>query len=336
MRFVDEVTIQVAAGSGGDGCLSFRREKFVPRGGPDGGSGGKGGSVYVVGKCSLATLADLEYHHRYVAQDGANGRGKNMTGADGADCHVPVPLGTDVWDAEKDYLIGEVLADGAMLLVAQGGRGGRGNAAFKTQRNPTPRLRELGKPGQARRLRLALRMISDIGLVGLPNAGKSSILARITHALPKIADYPFTTLAPNLGTLDDGVRRYTIADLPGIVEGASQGKGLGLRFLRHIERTRVLVFVIDSSRPAPDQDYRLLWTEIRNYNPAILKKPQLLVINKIDLLPNGQAESGILSSIRKQTRVRQAFAVSALTGQGIDRFAAELFELLSQPGLTAN
>jgi len=318
MKFVDEVTVAVIAGDGGDGCSSFRREKYVPRGGPDGGSGGNGGSVFLKGSRALQTLADLEYHNRYVAWPGGHGKGKDMTGRAGEDHVIKVPLGTEAWDGE--LRLGEVTRDGELLLVARGGRGGRGNTAFKTQSNVAPRNREEGEPGEQRKLKLVLRMMSDVGLVGFPNAGKSSLLGRITRAQPRIADYPFTTLSPNLGALLGGETRFTVADLPGIIEGAAQGKGLGLRFLRHIERTGALVFVIDASLPKPLGQYRALVAEIRAYNPAILNKPGILVYNKTDLL----------AKLPAKPRTRLPFlAVSALTGAGIPELVALLEQTLA-------
>jgi GTP-binding protein len=315
MKFVDEVRIRVEAGDGGDGCSSFRHEKYVPRGGPDGGDGGNGGSVYLKGSRALQTLADLEYHNRYAAEHGTHGKGKDMTGRQGEDRAIPVPLGTDVYDCDTEQKLGEVTREGELLPVARGGRGGRGNASFKTHQNVAPRIREEGKSGERRKLRLALRMMSDIGLVGFPNAGKSTLLSRITRAQPKIADYPFTTLTPNLGVLTGSETRYTVADLPGIVEGAAQGKGLGLRFLRHIERTGTLVFVIDASQPKPLAQYRALAAEIREYNPETLKKRQILVYNKTD----------IVSRRVSRPRVKAEFvAISALTGAGIGKLVALL------------
>jgi GTP-binding protein len=319
MKFIDEARIAVAAGAGGNGCLSFRREKFVPRGGPDGGDGGRGGSVVLIGSSGLQTLADLQYHSRYRAERGGHGRGKDMTGRCGEDTLVPVPLGTDVYDAGSAVRLGEVIADGECLVVARGGAGGRGNAAFKTHANVAPRTRELGGPGEERELRLVLRVMSDIGLVGFPNAGKSTILSRLTRASPRIAAYPFTTLTPNLGALENGLLRYTVADLPGIIEGAAQGKGLGLRFLRHIERTRVLVFVIDASGSNPTGDLRKLRAELRAYDPRLLSKRWLLVLNKIDIA--SRAGAG---------RRRNAIRVSGLTGEGMPELNDALRQAVSE------
>ncbi len=308
MKFVDHVKIDVAAGNGGDGCIAFRREKFVPKGGPNGGNGGNGGSVYLIGNKTLQTLADLEYKCNYQANRGLHGQGNNCYGQNADDIYIKVPLGTDVYDSESDTKIGEVIKDRQTLLVAKGGRGGRGNTSFKSSTNRAPRIREKGQPGEIKRLRLVLRLIADIGLVGLPNAGKSTLLSQITSAQPKIADYPFTTLTPNLGVLKAFTQTITIADMPGIIGGASEGKGLGLVFLRHIERTKILIYVIDISQSSPLNDLKTIQKEIEQYNPEILKKTQVLVFNKIDLL----------KKIKKYKTKLPTFYVSALNGKGID------------------
>ncbi|TKJ42791.1 GTPase ObgE [candidate division TA06 bacterium B3_TA06] len=304
MRFVDEVTIRVAAGSGGRGCVSFRREKFVPKGGPDGGDGGDGGSIYLVGNLHLATLADLAYHVSYRAGKGGNGKGKNMHGAKGKDAEIKVPLGTDAYDEDSGELLGSVLEDSQRLLVARGGRGGRGNARFATPTHQAPREHEEGKPGERRKLKLVLRLLADVGIIGLPNAGKSTLLKALTHAEPKIASYPFTTLSPNLGVLRDEWLSATISDIPGIIEGAAQGKGLGLRFLRHIERTRLLVFVLAADEN-PAVAYQTLLAELAAYNPELAERPRLIVVNKMDLVkekPSIPDEKGVsyISALKKQ------------------------------------
>jgi len=283
----------------------------VPRGGPDGGDGGDGGSVWITGDQSLESLADLEYRRVYKAGKGGHGRGKRQHGRKGDSLYIPVPLGTDVY--EGDRLLGEILKPGQRLLVAKGGKGGRGNARFATSINVAPKVCEKGKPGEKRELRLVLRILAEVGIVGFPNAGKSTLLKRITSARPKIAPYPFTTLTPNLGVVKDGFYRYTIADLPGIIEGAHKGRGLGDRFLRHIERTKVLVFLLDNSRDDPLKDYEELKQEIRLYNPEILKKPRIVVFNKIDLLPTTHPlkEDSVLY-------------ISALKSIGIEEFLDKL------------
>jgi len=315
MRFVDEAAIRVEAGGGGDGCVSFRREKFVPRGGPNGGDGGDGGSVVLVGRSSLQTLADLEYHRFYRAARGGHGRGSDCHGRNGDDAEISVPLGTDAFDANSGDKLGEVLAPNQRLIVAQGGKGGRGNAHFATSTNQSPRIAEQGKPGESRDLKLVLRMIADIGFVGLPNAGKSTLLAALTRAHPKIASYPFTTLTPNLGVMTTHDYKFTLADMPGIIEGAHSGKGLGLAFLRHIERTRMLVFVIDATSGTVKQDYNQLVSEIRQYDPKILDRPRLVVLNKTDLLTGRKP--------RRKWDVPALF-ISALTGDGVDELRAAI------------
>jgi len=318
VRFVDEVTIRVAAGSGGSGCVSFRREKFVPRGGPDGGDGGDGGSIYLVGNLHLATLADLAYHVSYRAGKGGNGKGKNMHGAKGKDAEIKVPLGTDAYDEDSGELLGSVLEDSQRLLVARGGRGGRGNARFATPIHQAPREHEEGKPGEHRKLKLVLRLLADVGIIGLPNAGKSTLLKALTHAEPKIASYPFTTLSPNLGVLRDEWLSFTLSDIPGIIQGAAEGKGLGLRFLRHIERTRLLVFVLAADED-PAVAYQTLLAELAAYNPELLERKRIVVVNKMDLVSKKSriaGEKGILY-------------ISALKGDGIEGLKKRLTERLA-------
>jgi GTP-binding protein len=322
MRFVDVVTIQVRAGSGGDGCVSFRREKFVPKGGPDGGDGGDGGSVVLWGNHYLQTLADLEYHRFYKASAGGHGRGANRHGSKGESVRVPVPLGTDVHDAGTGAKLGEILQANQELVVARGGRGGRGNARFATSTNQAPRRFEEGTTAEERRVRLVLRLVADIGIVGLPNAGKSTLLSRLTRANPKVASYPFTTLTPNLGVMQTKDVRFTVADMPGIIKGAHDGKGLGLAFLRHIERTRMLVFVIDAASGHPKQDYTELVDEIGSYNEEILKRPRVVVFNKVDLL------TGRKPAIRLDA---ERVWASGLTGQGIDELRQAIDRAFPKP-----
>jgi GTP-binding protein len=312
MKFVDEVTIYVTGGNGGNGCVSFRREKFVPRGGPDGGDGGNGGSVFLKGNTSLVTLYDLKLKPHYRAGRGNHGKGKKMTGKHGKDICINVPCGVVV--SSNDHIIGEILTDREILLVAHGGKGGRGNSHFASSAKRTPRYAEEGGKGEIRTMKIILKLISDIGLVGLPNSGKSTLLRALTNAQPKIGDYPFTTLNPNLGVLKNNYRRIIVADLPGIVEGAHQGKGLGHRFLRHIERTRVLVFVLDNTVNNPVLQYRSILDEFRNFNPALLEKPRVVVFNKIDLQ----------DTIPRYSLDEAVFYVSALYGTNID----ELIEYL--------
>ncbi len=283
--FIDHVTIHVSAGTGGSGAASFARFKYKPKGGPDGGDGGDGGSVYVRADGNLATLLDYRYKTAWKAQRGLHGKGKNMTGRSGEDLFLPVPPGTEVRDQKSGDLIGEVLKSGDQLLVAKGGRGGRGNINFATATHRAPREWEPGEVGEERELGFTLKLIADVGLVGEPNAGKSTLLSVISAARPKIADYPFTTLEPNLGVVGlSDHRTFVVADIPGIIEGAHEGKGLGLKFLRHVERTRVLAFLVPLNSPDPQQVYDQLRREIRAYSEALFAKPHVVLLSKRDLL----------------------------------------------------
>jgi len=314
MKFVDQVVVDVEASTGGDGCISFRREKFIPKGGPNGGNGGNGGSIYLIGKKNLQTLADLEYKCSYKAQRGQHGKGSDKHGKAAEDIFIPVPIGTDVFDIETEDKLGEIISSDEKLMVARGGKGGRGNAEFVSSTNRAPRVREEGGKGQKRRLKLILRLIADIGLVGLPNSGKSTLLSKITSAHPKIADYPFTTLSPNLGVYKHDLQTFTVADMPGIIEGASEGKGLGLIFLRHIERTKIVVYIIDISQKNPLEDLETIRNEIRNYNPDILQKDQIVVFNKIDLV----------KKLKKLKTDLPTFYISALSGHRVDEVLSYL------------
>ncbi|MEO0124235.1 MAG: GTPase ObgE [candidate division WOR-3 bacterium] len=320
MKFVDEATIFVEGGAGGNGCVSFRREKYVPRGGPDGGDGGDGGSVFLIGEKRLQTLYDLKLRPHYKAGRGMHGKGKGMDGKSGEDKFVPVPLGVEVYKDGK--FMGEILEHKQTLLVAKGGKGGRGNRHFVTSANQAPRIAEEGKPGEKCKLKIVLKLISQIGIVGFPNAGKSTLLKAMTNARPEIADYPFTTLAPNLGVLKDNLKNIVIADMPGIIEGAHAGKGLGLRFLRHIERTKILILLIDISSDKPMNQYHTLLNEFKKYDPKILKKPRIVVFNKIDLS----------QKIPEFNLKERTFYISALKNIGID----ELSEALKNEDLYKN
>ncbi|UCC11980.1 MAG: GTPase ObgE [candidate division WOR-3 bacterium] len=305
MQFVDEVRIFVTGGNGGNGCVSFRREKFVPKGGPDGGDGGNGGSVYLAGNKKLMTLYDLKIKPHYRAGRGGHGKGKKMHGRKGKDIFIPVPVG--VVARNDTDLLGEIMYHGENLLIARGGRGGRGNVHFVSSRNRAPRRAEEGSAGEDTTVHIVLKLISDIGLVGFPNSGKSTLLAAMSNAQPKIADYPFTTLNPNLGVLAHDLNNIVIADMPGIIEGAHQGKGLGFQFLRHIERTRLLVLVIDISGD-PLAHYHGLLEEFRAYNPQLVQKPRIVVFNKIDLVKD----------IPRFDVSEKTFYVSARDGTHID------------------
>jgi GTP-binding protein len=297
---IDRATIFVRGGKGGDGCVSLRREKYVPKGGPDGGDGGHGGNVVLAGDQSLDTLLGFTYSPHYRAANGRPGRGKSMRGADGDDCVVPVPLGTLVYEAPDSALLGDISRPGQTLTVARGGKGGFGNEHFKSPTNQTPRCATPGEPGEERTLRLELKLIADVGLVGKPNAGKSTMLRAMSRATPKVADYPFTTRSPNLGIAEiGGERRLVVADIPGLIEGASAGAGLGHEFLRHIERTTVLIHLLevapdDGSDPAGN--YRAIRAELAEYSTVLAAKPEIVALNKIDLVPQAQRQ-GVIDGV---------------------------------------
>ncbi|MBI4266375.1 MAG: GTPase ObgE [Acidobacteria bacterium] len=326
--FVDEVEIRVAAGDGGNGCLSFRREKFVPRGGPDGGDGGTGGSVYLVSSSSKNTLIDFRYHPEFHAARGRHGQGANKTGQSGEDLEIEVPPGTLVFARERPgdagaspQWLADLTEEGQKVRVARGGRGGRGNARFVSSTNRAPRRTEPGEPGEERSLRLQLKLLADVGLVGFPNAGKSTLIARISAARPKIADYPFTTLTPHLGvvTLGDN-RSFVVADVPGLIQGAHAGQGLGHRFLRHIERTTVLIHLVDVSSASgrdPVDDFETIQEELRRFDPDVAAKPQIVAANKIDALDDPSRLARLERHVRKQSR--PFHRVSGVTGEGIER-----------------
>lgn len=308
MTFIDRVRIRVQAGSGGSGISSFRREKFVPMGGPDGGDGGRGGDVLIRADANLSTLLDYTYRDKWNAESGRHGSGNNKSGASGADVILPVPPGTVVRDAVSGELLGEVVSDGETLTVAHGGRGGKGNAFFATATRQAPREYQPGEDGESREIELELRLIADVGLVGQPNAGKSTLLSVISAARPKIADYPFTTLSPNLGVVQlSDSRTFVVADIPGIIEGAHVGKGLGLQFLRHIERTRVLAFLIPIDSDDWQAEYDQLRREVRLYSESLPGKPHCIVFTKMDLL--GELEPPPIEA-------PEAFAVLAISGAG--------------------
>ena len=318
-QFIDIVEIEVIAGDGGDGCVSFRREKFVPKGGPDGGDGGRGGHVIVRADRHLNTLIDYKYRRVIRARRGQHGKGKQQHGRDGEDAIVRVPVGTVVKDAATGQIICD-LSDEGEVVVARGGRGGRGNAAFATPTDQAPRRREKGEPGEHRRIVLELKLIADVGIVGQPNVGKSTLLSRLTRAHPKIAAYPFTTLTPNLGVLVYGDRSIVLADIPGLIEGAHDGKGLGHDFLRHIERTKALLFLLDATNPDVEGQLEALRRELSLYDEKLATKPSVVAVNKVDLLP--EAERKLLS--QRSTPL----AISALTGYGIRELIQQLLGLV--------
>jgi GTP-binding protein len=328
MGFIDEVLITVRSGDGGKGCVSFRREKFIPKGGPDGGDGGRGGNVFFRATERLATLIDFKYRRLFRARNGEPGRGKSQTGKNGKDIRIEVPIGTLLYDEETVQEIADLVHDGQEILVLEGGQGGKGNQHFATSTNRAPRMAQPGIPGEEKRLRLSLKSLADIGLIGLPNAGKSTLLSSLTTAKPKIADYPFTTLTPNLGvmTLTED-KRLTVADIPGLVEGASEGKGLGHRFLKHIERTRLLLHVMDVTySPAQSllEDFFVVRKELEDYHVNVAAKDQMVVINKIDLYSVQHRDVREVKEALKNLGI-ESYPVSALTGEGIEDLKIALF-----------
>lgn len=333
--FLDVAVIHVAAGKGGDGCVSMRRESHVPRGGPDGGNGGRGGHVWFEATTDSSTLLDFRYRRRYQAGAGLPGRYQNMTGADGDDVVIPVPCGTSVIDDATDILLGDLVERGQRLLVATGGRGGKGNWEFRSARNQAPTKATPGKPGQELEIRLELRLIADIGLVGLPNAGKSTLLSVVTAARPKVADYPFTTLTPNLGIVDLGdYQSCTLADIPGLIEGASEGRGLGHEFLRHIERTRALLLMVDAAFEPPTAALDVLHGELTEYDPRLAALPLAVVVTKADLLDDAHAAAVMAEAAAWSAAHggRETLLISAATGRGLDGLRHLMRRLLAAAG----
>lgn len=321
---IDTATIAVRGGDGGDGCVSFRREKYVPRGGPNGGDGGNGGSVYFEAARGLSSLLDFRYRRHYKAEKGRHGSGANRRGRDGEDIVLRVPAGTIVRNQDTGEVLADLDVDGARLLVAAGGRGGRGNARFATPIEQAPRHAEKGTPGQEITVELELKLLADVGLVGLPSAGKSTLLSRMSAARPKIGDFPFTTLSPVLGIVGHGSEdSFVMADLPGLIEGAHEGKGLGLQFLRHVERTRVLVILLDASSEDLVADYRTLVGELVSYGEGIPEKPRLVALNKIDVAHDAGADGSDFEG-------EDVLLISALTGEGLDALAHALTGMLSR------
>jgi GTP-binding protein len=322
--FIDRAVVRVAAGTGGSGASSFARFKYKPKGGPDGGDGGHGGSVYVRGDPNLATLLDYRYRTVWKAERGGHGKGKTQTGASSPDVFLPVPPGTVVRDHDTGQLLGEVLRAGDTIRVARGGRGGRGNARFATSTHQAPREWEPGEEGEERSIELVLKLIADVGLVGEPNAGKSTLLSVISAARPKIADYPFTTLEPNLGVVGlSGHRTIVVADIPGIIEGAHQGKGLGLRFLQHVERTRVLAYLVPLDSPDPQAAYQRLRNEVQRYSDALAAKPHVVLLTKRDLLPAGNPVPGL-----RAPEAAGILTVSSAAGTGLEEVKEYLWKLV--------
>jgi len=335
MKFVDEALVRVQAGHGGRGCASFRREKFVPFGGPDGGDGGLGGSVYLRAQHGINTLADFRIQRTFKAQAGTAGSSNDCTGAGGEDLVVQVPVGTTVLDDETQEQLGDLLHAGDTVLVARGGKGGWGNTRFKSSTNRAPRKSMPGLPGEKRLLRLEMRVIADVGLLGLPNAGKSTLIRSVSAARPKVADYPFTTLYPNLGVVSVGMgRSFVMADIPGLIEGAAGGAGLGIRFLKHLQRTRVLLHLVDILPPDPDadpvKDARAIVGELKKFSAELGKRERWLVLNKIDLLPADEAEARCKDIVRRLRFKGPTFRTSAATGVGTRELAEALMRRLEE------
>ena len=330
MKFVDEAEIKVEAGKGGDGCLSFRREKYIEKGGPDGGDGGDGGSVFLQADASLNTLVDFRFQPRYRAQAGQPGQGRNRTGRRGEDLLVKVPIGTSVIDIDTEELIADLETVDQRVMVAKGGFHGLGNTRFKSSMNRAPRQTTEGTAGEVRTLQLQLRLVADVGLLGLPNAGKSTLIRSVSAARPKVADYPFTTLVPNLGVVSLGLERsFVMADIPGLIKGASEGAGLGFRFLKHLSRTRLLLHLIDA---LPDDDSdpvsnaAVIFEELLNFSPTLAKKERWLVINKIDLLQPSDRDALIRELRDRQNWNGEILAISALSSEGCDQLCTKLMD----------
>jgi GTPase len=338
MRFVDEAVIAVQAGHGGRGAVSFRREKFVPFGGPDGGDGGKGADIYLVGTEGINTLADFRFHRTFRAANGQPGGSRDCTGAGGADLEVQVPIGTVVVDIDTEEQLGDVIGFGQRLLVAKGGKGGWGNTKFKSSTNRTPRKAMSGLPGEKRQLRLELKVMADVGLLGLPNAGKSTLIRSVSAAKPKVADYPFTTLHPNLGVVAVGAHRsFVMADIPGLIEGAAEGAGLGIRFLKHLQRTRVLLHLVDIAPAGPDadavRDARAIIAELKKFSADLARKERWLVLNKLDLLPPDAAERRCKEIVRRLRWKGPVYRISGLARQGTDALCRDIMKRLEELGV---
>lgn len=330
MKFVDEAEILVEAGKGGNGCMSFLREKFIEKGGPDGGDGGDGGSVYLVADEALNTLVDFRFQPRYRAKSGEPGRGRNCTGASGNDLEVRVPVGTSVYAVDTDELMGDLLEAGQKLLVAKGGYHGLGNARFKSSTNRAPRQTSNGTPGESREILLQLKVVADVGLLGLPNAGKSTLIRAVSSATPKVADYPFTTLVPNLGVVSVGDENsFVMADIPGLIEGASEGAGLGIRFLKHLARTRVLLHLVDAApldQSDPAEGALAITRELENFSEALSEKERWLVLNKTDLLPDDEVEEVCAAIIDKLSWQGPVYKISAAGREGTQELCNALMQ----------
>jgi GTP-binding protein len=333
MKFVDEALIKVQGGNGGPGAVSFRREKFIPFGGPNGGDGGAGADIYLEGKSGINTLADFRYHRSFRGQHGTAGSSNDCTGAGGEDQTIYVPVGTVVFDTATEEELGDLTQPGQRILVVKGGKGGWGNARFKSSVNRAPRRAMPGLPGEHRELRLEMRVIADVGLLGLPNAGKSTLIRAVSAAKPKVADYPFTTLHPNLGVVSVGLHRsFVMADIPGVIEGAAEGAGLGLRFLKHLQRTRVLLHLVDIQPPDPEadpvKDVRAIAAELKKYSPALAKKQRWLILNKIDALPDDEAEKLCKDIVKRLRWKGPVYQISGLARIGTEKLCQDIMGLI--------
>ena len=335
MKFVDEAEIRVAAGAGGNGCVSFRREKFIPLGGPDGGDGGKGGSVWLVADEGINTLIDFRHQRSFNARRGENGMGRQKTGAHGDDEIIRVPVGTVIINVDTDEEIGDLTRNGQRLLVATGGFGGKGNIHFKSSTNRSPQRAIPGEPGEERTIRMELKLLADVGLLGFPNAGKSTFIRAVSAAKPRVADYPFTTLHPNLGVVRvERDRSFVVADIPGLIEGASEGAGLGIQFLKHVMRTRLLLHLVDMA-PAdeavdPVAQVKAIEKELKQFEPELLQRPRWLVLNKADLLPPEEREKQALAIVKRLRWKAPWFVVSAATGEGTRDICLRAMALLDE------
>ena len=334
MKFVDEATIWVQAGKGGNGCLSFRREKYIAKGGPDGGDGGDGGSVYVEARDDLNTLVDYRYTRRYQSEGGAPGRGRNCSGKKGEDVILPVPVGTTVVDDDTEEVIGDMLEAGQRMLVAHGGWHGLGNTRFKSSVNRAPRQTTKGSVGEERNLRLELKVIADVGLLGMPNAGKSTFIRSVSHAKPKVANYPFTTLVPNLGVVSvEKHRSFVVADIPGLIEGAAEGAGLGIRFLKHLSRCRVLLHLVDIApfdETDPVETAKAIVKELESFSPALAERERWLVLNKVDLLTEEQREDICARIVQELNWEGPVYRTAAIANQGTDVLCQDLMTYIEE------
>jgi len=330
--FIDEVRIRVKAGDGGNGCLAFRREKYVPRGGPSGGDGGRGGDVVMVASEHYNTLLHFRFNPEHTAQRGRHGEGSNRTGRDGVSIELPVPVGTVVYDEDSGEMLHDFTSPGDRFTVARGGRGGRGNQHFATPTHQAPTEHEPGRPGEERHLRLELKLLADAGLVGFPNAGKSTLISRISAARPKIADYPFTTLEPNLGVVSVDDFTFVVADIPGLIKGAHLGHGLGVQFLRHVERTRLLLHLVDVSEMSgrdPVEDFHIVLEELASFSPALAKKPMFVVASKMDVAQDTKRVASLRAEAAKLGL--PYYEISSTTGQGIEELKYKMAQVLQQP-----